>query len=324
MSLITCQQLSRRYGSKHALKDINLSLQPGAPIALVGPNGAGKTTLFSLLLGYIRPSSGKIDILGYPPGHSALKQRIGALPQDAQLDPDFSLGQQLSLFAELRGMSAKAAKAEALRVLKLVQLQDSFKQKPSELSHGMSKRVAIAQALIGQPELVLLDEPTAGTDPATARIIRAIIAEQSAHTTFIVSSHNLDELERLCDQVVFLGNGELKQQLSLKGRATSGDDTVDTNATDAARASTQYFTLQLQSVDKTTEQQALQAISAITGVTNVTAASQQSLVIQYAPEQLLLGAPLDLQLLQLCHQHAWPYRLLLNGRSLEDTLFAAS
>lgn len=320
MSLIHCQQLSRHYGSKHALSDINLSLNAGEPIALVGPNGAGKTTLFSLLLGYIRPSSGRIEILGHPPGHRALKHKIGALPQDAQLDPDFSLGQQLSLFAELRGMSAKAAKAEAKRVLDLVQLEDSFKQKPTELSHGMSKRVAIAQALIGQPELVLLDEPTAGIDPANARIIRELIAEQSAHTTFMVSSHNLDELERLCDQVVFLENGTLKQQLSLKGNPlTRANDTTNSTPSSPSEAM-QYFTLQLYALDKAIEPQVQQAISALDGVSNVTIASQHTFVIEYHPT----NTALDIALLTLCQQHQWRYRLLLNGRSLEDTLFSGS
>ncbi|MCH1932371.1 ATP-binding cassette domain-containing protein, partial [Shewanella sp. A25] len=93
----------------------------------------------------------------------------------------------LSLFAQLRGMSAKAAKQEALRVLTLVDLADSLKQKPTTLSHGMSKRVAIAQALIGEPELILLDEPTAGIDPANARLIRDLISKLSDRTTFVVS-----------------------------------------------------------------------------------------------------------------------------------------
>lgn len=298
MSLIKCHQLSRHYGSHLALDNINLDLTAGQPIALVGPNGAGKTTLFSLLLGYIHPSAGSIEVFGLPPGHPQLRSKIGALPQDAKLDPDFTLEQQLVLFAQLRGMSAKAAKQEALRVLTLVDLADSLKQKPSTLSHGMSKRVAIAQALIGEPELILLDEPTAGIDPANARLIRDLISKLADRTTFLVSSHNLDELERLCDQVVFLERGQLKQQVSL-----------------SATTDTQYFTLQLHAVD---DQAVLPVLQQLPDVLHVNVASQHTFVIEY---QATANA-LDIALLQLCQQHGWRYRLLLNGRSLEDTLFA--
>ncbi|KFZ38538.1 ABC transporter [Shewanella mangrovi] len=300
MSLIKCQNLSRAYGSKMALNNVDLTLEAGHPIALVGPNGAGKTTLFSLLLGYIRPTSGSIEVLGYAPGHPSLRNNIGALPQDAKLDPDFTLEQQLSLFAQLRGMSAKTAKREAARVLSLVQLSDALKQKPTALSHGMSKRVAIAQALIGSPKLILLDEPTAGIDPANARIIRELIAQLSDSTTFIVSSHNLDELERLCDQVVFLEQGALKQQVSIA----------------AGNHASHYYTLQLQQAD---DQQVQQMLAQQPGVIKVNIAAHHTFVIEYQES----ATELDLQLLTLCKQQAWPYRLLLNGRSLEDTLFAS-
>ncbi|QSX32085.1 ABC transporter ATP-binding protein [Shewanella avicenniae] len=301
MSLIKCHQLSRRYGSKLALDNIELDLAAGRPIALVGPNGAGKTTLFSLLLGYIHPSAGSIEILGMLPGDKELRNQIGALPQDAQLDPDFSLLQQLTLFAELRGMSPKAAKREAERVLSLVQLSDAQQYKPSALSHGMSKRVAIAQAFIGSPKLILLDEPTAGIDPANARIIREIISQQANDTTFVVSSHNLDELERLCDRVVYLEQGQLKQQVSL-GEVNS---------------ISHYYTLQLQQADDARVQQ---AIASLEGVQKVNIASQHTFVIEYLPS----ATALDIALLNLCKQHGWHYRLLLNGRSLENTLFATS
>ncbi|MBZ4679319.1 MAG: transporter, partial [Shewanella sp.] len=202
MSLINCNGLSKLYGSKRALDSVDLQLEPGSPIALVGPNGAGKTTLMSLLLGYIRPSSGEITVMGQRPGSTGLLGQISALPQDAALDPGFSLLTQFSLFARMQGMGAEAAKAESMRVLALVGLEDVANQKPNSLSHGMGKRAAIAQALIGNPKLVLLDEPTAGLDPANARKIRELVESLSADTTFIISSHNLDELEKLCDRVL--------------------------------------------------------------------------------------------------------------------------
>ncbi|BFL83480.1 hypothetical protein LFREDSHE_19300 [Shewanella baltica] len=169
MSLIQCQGLSQLYGSKKALNDVNFSLEAGAPIALVGPNGAGKTTLFSLLCGYLSPSAGTITLLGEAPNSPKLLGKIAALPQDAVLDPNLTIVSQLSFFARLQGMGVEQARQEAIRVLTLVDLADVAEQKPPSLSHGMSKRVSIAQALIGSPELVLLDEPTAGLDPANAK-----------------------------------------------------------------------------------------------------------------------------------------------------------
>jgi len=170
MSIIQCDNLSKQYGNKLALDTVSLTLTQGAPIALVGPNGAGKTTLFSLLCGYIQPTNGSISILGHKPGSKALQGLLSALPQDAALDPNFSIVSQLQFFAQLQGMTTKAAKQEALRVLALVDLTDSAEAKPKSLSHGMSKRVSIAQALMGSPKIVLLDEPTAGLDPSQSTV----------------------------------------------------------------------------------------------------------------------------------------------------------
>ena len=209
--IIDVQQVTKKYGNNTALNNVEFSLESGAPVALVGPNGAGKTTLFSLLCGYIQPTSGNINILGHSPGNSALFGRLSALPQDAQLDPRFSIAMQLNFYARLQGMSSKQAKIDTLRVLDMVGLQDATKSLPAELSHGMRKRATIAQALLGSPEIVMLDEATAGLDPANAKEIRAIVAEHADNVNFILSSHDLNELERLCDRVLYLESGHLKQ-----------------------------------------------------------------------------------------------------------------
>ena len=210
--VINCQQISHRYGSKLALDNVNFTIDAGEPVALVGPNGAGKTTLFSILCGYLQPSSGSIELFGCHPNSPSLFGKVGALPQDAQLDPRFSVLKQLLFFCQLQGISKSQALMEADRVLELVGLSQSKHVKPQELSHGMRKRIAIAQALLGQPELILLDEPTAGLDPVNARAIRKLISDLSAHATFMVSSHNLDELEKLCQTVLYLDQGKLIQQ----------------------------------------------------------------------------------------------------------------
>ncbi len=206
-TIIHCHKLSHFYSGKAALSNVSFEVLSGEPIGLVGPNGAGKTTLLSILCGFLLPSSGDVKIFGHKPGAAVLSGRVSALPQDAMLDPMFTIGEQLSFYARLQGLSIRQAKNEAMRVLEKVSLVDSLDEKPLVLSHGMAKRVAIAQALIGNPELILLDEPTAGLDPVNTRNIRAIISELSITTTFIISSHDLTELGRLCQHILLLKNG---------------------------------------------------------------------------------------------------------------------
>ncbi|MGI1943683.1 ABC transporter ATP-binding protein [Shewanella glacialipiscicola] len=303
MSLIQCQALSQLYGSKKALNNVNFSLEAGAPIALVGPNGAGKTTLFSLLCGYLSPSAGSITILGEAPNSPKLLGKIAALPQDAALDPNLTIVSQLRFFAQLQGMSAEQAKQEAIRVLALVDLADVAEQKPPSLSHGMSKRVSIAQALIGSPELVLLDEPTAGLDPANAKKVRELVKALSSTTTFMISSHNLDELEKLCDQVLYLDKGQLSQAVSM--HASTGSD---------------YLTLTMQSCDS----ELLQAeVAKLAGVMNISSKQSNVFIIQLATDDdKSQGSDIEIRLFSLFNQHKWQYKMLLKGRTLEETLFS--
>ncbi|GCF89007.1 ABC transporter ATP-binding protein [Shewanella sp. M-Br] len=303
MSLIQCQGLSQLYGSKKALNDVNFSLEAGAPIALVGPNGAGKTTLFSLLCGYLSPSAGTITLLGEAPNSPKLLGKIAALPQDAVLDPNLTIVSQLSFFARLQGMGVEQARQEAIRVLTLVDLADVAEQKPPSLSHGMGKRVSIAQALIGSPELVLLDEPTAGLDPANAKKVRELVKALSPTTTFMISSHNLDELEKLCDQVLYLDKGQLSQAVSM--HASTDSD---------------YLTLTMQSCDS----DLLQAeVAKLAGVVNVSSKQSKVFIIQLTTdEEKAQSSDIEMRLFTLFNQHKWQYKMLLKGRTLEETLFS--
>ncbi|WP_119968649.1 ABC transporter ATP-binding protein [Shewanella japonica] len=300
MKLITCEGVSKQYGTKTALNKINLSLDTGAPIALVGPNGAGKTTLFSLLCGYIHPSEGKITILGEKPGSPQLQNLVSALPQDAALDPNFTVVSQLTFFAKLQGFSRQDAKQEALRVLELVDLSSAALMLPKSLSHGMSKRVSIAQALIGSPKLVLLDEPTAGLDPANAKKIRQIVKDLSPKTTFVISSHNLEELEKLCDQVLYLEQGELQQSVSMK-----------------ADAETAFLTLTMLNADI---EQLADKVRALPNILNVKMNNDEQLIIEHHIDTSL---GLEMSLLALFVDNNWQYKAMMKGRSLEETLFSS-
>ncbi|ABZ76364.1 ABC transporter related [Shewanella halifaxensis HAW-EB4] len=299
MSLINCKGLSKSYGNKQALKQVDITLDAGRPIALVGPNGAGKTTLFSLLCGYITPTSGEVSLLGHKPGSPELLGRIASLPQDAALDPNLDVVTQLTFFATLQGYAKKEAKAEALRVLSLVDLADSAQQKPKSLSHGMSKRVSIAQALIGSPELVLLDEPTAGLDPANAKKIRELVKALSDKTTFVISSHNLDELEKLCDQVLYLEQGLLSQSVSMN--ESQHED---------------YLTLTMQQCEPSS---LIEAVLDLADITSIEERQSNQFLIKHNSEEIYA---IEMALLSLFKQRNWQYKAILKGRTLEEKLFS--
>jgi len=208
-AIIKTVRLGRDFGRTRALDGIDLLLEAGAPIGLVGPNGAGKTTFFSVLCGFLRPTRGTVEVMGRPPLHRDLNGRVAILPQDAQFVKGVPVQSQLAMLAELQGFSAAAARAEAARVLQMVLLADVARKTPEALSHGMLKRIAIAQAFLGAPELVLLDEPTAGLDPATAAEMKNLIRSLDKERTFVVSSHNLQDIEELCGSVVILDRGKI-------------------------------------------------------------------------------------------------------------------
>lgn len=296
-TLIECQGLAKSFGSKQALKPTNLSLETGGPIALIGPNGAGKTTFFSILCGFLQASSGTAKVLGHDLSSPALYGLLQALPQDALLDNELSIGQQLSFFAQLQGYSRKDSKLEAQRVLELMQLAEVYKQKPKAMSHGMAKRVSIAQALIGKPKLVLLDEPTAGIDPANALMIRQLINQLSGDTNFIISSHNLAELEKLCQRVLFIEHGEMRSHENTQHQHQDfiGLTLIDDQA-----------------------QQLANLLPNIAAFKQAELKSTKELSIEFDANNC---KDFDQQLLALLAQNQIDYRLLMRGKSLEEQLF---
>ena len=208
-TFIECNSLTKKFGAKTALDAISFTVSPGPAIGLVGPNGAGKTTLLSILSGFLKPSSGLVKIRGSYPDDVSLKGRIGILPQDVPFMQGISVWSQLLLFAKLQGLKKTVAKDEILRVLELLDIVNLAKQFPETLSYGQRKRVTIAQALIGQPGLILLDEPTSGLDPVAANEVRNLVRNLCNQSTFIISSHNLDEIEDVCKEIILIDKGRI-------------------------------------------------------------------------------------------------------------------
>lgn len=213
--LIECQKLNKYFAGHHAIDNLDLSVGSGKILGLVGANGAGKTTLLSLISGYLTPTSGEIRVFGEAPGAASTKGRIGILPQDAPFLKGITVQTQLNLFAELYGYTGKIAKFKVTQVLEDLKITEQAKQYPETLSFGQRKRVAIAQALLGEPELILLDEPTSGLDPVAANDVRNIIKKLACQCTLIISSHNLDEIDDICAEVIIIKQGKLVQHGSI-------------------------------------------------------------------------------------------------------------
>ena len=205
---ITLSGVVRRFGKAVALDGLSFTVPRGSLCALVGENGAGKTTTLSILAGFLAPDAGVVDVLGLGPYAVATHRgRVGILPQDAELPSASTPRELLVSWARLQGLSAADARRSANECLETVQLADRADHRVSTLSHGMKRRLTVASAIVGDPELILLDEPTSGLDPAQARHLRAALATRRGRATVLISSHNLPELESLCDHVVVIEKG---------------------------------------------------------------------------------------------------------------------
>jgi ABC-2 type transport system ATP-binding protein len=211
---LSFEGVTKRYGRTVALDQATFRVRPGSCHGLVGPNGAGKTTTFGLAAGFLRPGTGTVRVLGRDPhDRGSSRPRLGVLPQDADLPGWLDVGTLLTTWARLSGEARPEAAARV--ALEHVQLPEVWDASPRSLSHGMAKRVSLAQALLGEPALLLLDEPTAGLDPRAAADVRSLLAGLRGERTVVISSHNLSELERLCDAVTVLDHGKVVQDGTL-------------------------------------------------------------------------------------------------------------
>ncbi len=205
--------VSKRFGQKLAVNNTSFRIKKGSVCGLIGPNGAGKTTSFSMMAGYLNPSEGRVQVLDYSPRQlEGLRGRLGVLPQDALLPANDRVGEFLLHMARLQGLPADKAEQSARARLAEIEGSDWWETRCGALSHGMAKRVAFAQAMLGEPEVVLLDEPTAGLDPRVAYEMRMSIKRLRGQCTVVISSHNLQELEQICDAAIVLDRGTVVAQ----------------------------------------------------------------------------------------------------------------
>ena len=205
-STLTISRLTKRFQGVDALTDVSLTVAPGERVALLGHNGAGKSTMMKIILGLIPATSGEIIVCGAAPGSAAARAAVAYLPENAAFHPALTAEEQLRHYLRLRGESP----AQAMALLDKVGLGHAARRRIGTYSKGMRQRVGLAQALIGQPRLLVLDEPTSGLDPVSRREFYALLDDLAAQgASILLSSHALTEVEARTDRIVILSKGRL-------------------------------------------------------------------------------------------------------------------
>jgi ABC-2 type transport system ATP-binding protein len=203
-----CRELSKRYGATEALAGVDLEVQPGELVGLLGPNGAGKSTLVKIACGLVRPSAGEALVAGEPAGSPAARATIGYLAELFRFPEWLRADELLTLHQRLAG--SEGGRAERLELLELVGLADAATTRVAAMSKGMQQRLGIAQALVGTPRLLMLDEPSSALDPVGRRIVRDLLLElKRRDVAVLLNSHLLSEVERVCDRVAILVGGRI-------------------------------------------------------------------------------------------------------------------
>lgn len=210
MTIIETSKLTKTYGNYTAVDHVDLSVNSGEIFGFLGKNGAGKSTFINMVTGIIRPTSGTIKLFGNEDdAKSPNKRKIGVLPDYSTLYDDMTALQHLQFFAKILGV--KKSKDDFTSILERVALQDAIDTKAKKFSFGMKKKLGIAQALVNDPKLLILDEPTSGIDANAVLTIHDLIREEAARgTTVFLTSHNLDEVEKLCDQIAIMNKGKIQ------------------------------------------------------------------------------------------------------------------
>jgi ABC-2 type transport system ATP-binding protein len=212
VSVIRTDKLFKSYGKVQALKGVSLAVERGEIFGLLGQNGAGKTTLIKTLLGIIKPTDGAAVLLDQAAGTASVRRRVGYLPEDHNF-PDYHTGiSLLDFYGALLGMPSGERRRRAHEVLELVGLKGRMRSKIRTYSKGMKQRLGLAQAILHNPEIIFLDEPTDGVDPVGRREIRDMMQDlRQAGMTIFLNSHLLGEVELVCDRVAILQQGHVVQ-----------------------------------------------------------------------------------------------------------------
>ena len=209
--MIEVSHLTKKYGHRLAVEDVSFAVADGGICGLLGPNGAGKSTIMNILTGYLSATSGQVTVAGHPLPEEAdaAKKCVGYLPEQPPLYPEMTVQEYLDFAAELKGVKKAERKEQVRSAARRTGLEEVLPRVIRSLSKGYRQRVGIAQALLGSPQLIILDEPTVGLDPAQVIEIRNLIRELGKAHTVILSSHILSEVQAVCSRVLILSKGAL-------------------------------------------------------------------------------------------------------------------
>ena len=210
--VVRVEGLSKRFGERTVVDGVSFSVRRGECLGLLGPNGAGKTTLLRMMLGMAIPSAGRLEVLGLPvPAQAgAVRAQVGVVPQLDNLDPDFSVVENLYTYGRYFGLPRRQLEAQVPVLLEFAALSERGDAKIGDLSGGMKRRLTLARALINDPLLLILDEPTTGLDPQARQLIwRRLRQLLSQGKTLMITTHYMEEAERLCDRVMVMDKGRI-------------------------------------------------------------------------------------------------------------------
>jgi ABC-2 type transport system ATP-binding protein len=224
VNVIEVSHLTKQYGNHLAVDDVSFTVADGQICGLLGPNGAGKSTIMNILTGYLSATSGQVTVAGHPLPEEAdaAKACVGYLPEQPPLYPEMTVQEYLTFAAELKGVKKAERKEQVCRAARRTGLEAVLPRLIRSLSKGYKQRVGIAQALLGSPRLIILDEPMVGLDPAQVIEIRKLIRELGRAHTVILSSHILSEVQAVCQQILILSKGHLAAAGSLEELTADG------------------------------------------------------------------------------------------------------
>ena len=209
--MIEVKNITKKYGSFTAVDNISFKIEEGEIIGLLGPNGAGKSTTMNMITGYIEPTEGEIKVEGYDISKKPKKAKaqIGYMPEGVPLYSDLTVKEFVTYMAELKKVDRKTRKEKVEKIIKQTGLKDVEKKLTRNLSRGYKQRVSMAGALVGEPKILILDEPTVGLDPKQITEIRSLIKELGKTHTIILSSHILSEVSQICNKVIIINKGKI-------------------------------------------------------------------------------------------------------------------
>jgi len=209
-AILQCHRLVKRYGTAVAVDELSFEIRPGECLGLIGPNGAGKTTTLRMCLGQTVPDSGEVRAFGLrmPDDAAAIKARLGVVTQFDSLDPDFTCAENLLVYGRYFGLRDAHIRARIPALLEFAALAHKAGAKPGELSGGMRRRLSLARALVNDPDLLLLDEPTTGLDPQARHLMWERLQQLLQQgKSILLTTHFMDEAERLCDRLLVIDHG---------------------------------------------------------------------------------------------------------------------